>query len=73
MLQTWQYEVWQKAKTGAKGEVDRQRKSLVKDSAEWDLSHDDVRERIIWTHKDAIDKAGLLPNEVEVIFHPFAR
>ncbi len=72
MLQTWQYEVWQKAKM-KDGKADRQRKSLVKNSNEWDLCDGDVRERIIWTHKDAIDKAGLLPHEVEVLFHPFAR
>jgi hypothetical protein len=72
MLQTWEYEVWQKEKK-KDGEADRPRKRLVKESAEWDLQSKDVRERIIWTHTDEIDKAGLLPDEVDVIFHPFAR
>lgn len=72
MLQTWEYEVWQKEKT-VEGKADRPRKRLVKKDAQWDLSHDSVRERVIWTHKNEIDKAGLLPDEVDVIFHPFSR
>jgi hypothetical protein len=72
MLQTWEYEVWQKEKA-VEDEPNEPRKRLVEGQFITGASNSEIRELVIWKHREDIEKASCTPADVEVVARPFAR